>query len=73
MKTIGKIATDDGYVDLLLKTKKRYYRLIRTRSGNYYNIYGNDSAYGLNTYDYPLNKYGETIAACKDIIKDFEK
>ena len=52
MKTIAKIALEDGYRDELIKGKNnKYYRIKRYRRGDSYKIYKNNSEYGQPEYD----------------------
>lgn len=74
LKRITDTTGENGYKEQLLKSNKRYYRIVRTRSGEMYSIYVNDSEYGEPEYDKPMyfdnrrvREY--TIAECKESIK----
>ena len=77
LKEVAKTKTSDGYCEILYKSGKRYYRIIRTYKGNMYDIYVNDSEYGEPKYDremyYNNRKVREyTIAECKESIKVYD-
>ena len=66
-----------GYCEQLFKTDKRYYRIVRTRSGEMYNIYTNESTYGEKDYDKEMifdNRVVRefTIKDCKESIKMYD-
>lgn len=67
----------NGYVEQLLKTNKRYYRIVRRGQGNMYEIYVNNSEYGQPEHDeemlYRNRKVREwTIKECKESIEIYE-
>lgn len=66
-----------GYCEQLFKTNKRYYRIVRTQSGEMYKIYINESEYGEPKYDKEMiyanrvvREY--TIGECKESIKVYD-
>lgn len=73
MKEIAKNKYD-GYVEILYKTAKRYYRIVRTASGNMYDIFANDSEYGEKRYDYEIDYQNRTVRewTIKDCKKSIE-
>lgn len=75
--TIATTKCENGYCEKLFKTKKRFYRIVRSETGNMYNIYTNDSEYGEPEYDRPMcfdnrrvREY--TIGECKESIKIYD-
>lgn len=79
LKEIAKTKTGAplGFVEILYKTDKRYYRIVRARSGDMYQIYLNNSEYGRPEYDekmyYKNRQVREyTIKDCKESIKVYE-
>lgn len=67
----------DGYKEQLYKSNKRYYRIVRTSVGNWYDIYVNDSEYGEIEFDKPMYYQNRrvkecTIAECKESIKVYD-
>lgn len=74
LKQIADTTGENGYKEQLFKSNKRYYRIVRTQSGEMYSIYVNDSEYGEPEYDEPMFFYNRrvreyTIAECKKSIK----
>lgn len=77
LKRIANTKDAAGYVEQLFKTNKRYYRIIRTRNGEMYSIYVNESEYGEPKYDIPMDFNKRTvreytIAECKESIKIYD-
>lgn len=73
MKEVAKFKNPyDGYVDILYETAKRYYRVLRTRTGNWYEIFANDSEYGTKSEDYRID-CGCTLKECKELIKIYDE
>ena len=77
LKRIANTTGENGYKEQLIKSDKMYYRIVRTRSGDWYYIYVNDSEYGEPEYDKPMyfnnHRVKEcTIADCKESIKVYE-
>lgn len=77
MKEIAKNKYE-GYIEILYKTAKRYYRIIRTKSGNMFDIYANDSKYGEKKYDYEMDYQNRTVKEwtikdCKKSIIEYDK
>lgn len=79
LKEIAKTKTGAplGFVEILYKTNKRYYRIVRARSGDMYQIYLNNSEYGAPEHDEKMYYNGcqvreYTIKECKESIKVYE-
>lgn len=77
IKEVAKTKTPLGFVEILYKTARRYYRIVRTMKGNMYSIYVNNSEYGDPQYDEPMvyskrtvREY--TIYECKESIEVYE-
>ena len=74
MRTIAKIALEDGYRDELIKGKNnKYYRIKRYRKGDSYKVYKNNSEYGITEYDEQIDFWGLTLEEAKNKIKELEK
>ena len=74
MRTIAKIALEDGYRDELIKGKNsKYYRIKRYRKGDSYKIYKNNSEYGIPEYDEQIEFWGLTLEEAKKKIEELEK
>ena len=77
IKRIADLKTEEGYCEQLFKTDKRYYRIVRTRKGNWFDIYVNNSEYGEPSEDekmyfnnIPVRE--STIKECKESIKVYD-
>lgn len=68
MKRVAETKTMDGYCEQLFKTDKRYYRIVRTMQGNWFDIYINNSEYGESEYDEKM--YFNNIPVREAYIKD---
>lgn len=74
MKTVAKLVLTDGYRDELIRVKNgTYYRIKRTRNGDSYKIYKNNSQYGLPEYDEQIDFWGLTLKEARDKIQSLEK